>query len=252
MEYDPSKMIVVCGYPKSGNTYMSRLIGQMLDSPVGGWKNAVPLATEGERRTGKYRIAQLHLFPRYNSETDEALPTGWDLNIPMISKERVVYVTRDPRDIAVSSKFYWDLPTFRIALDAMYEGSHPLARYPWNEYIHLWTHERENIPQFSWVKYEDLLSNPRAELKRIFDDLDLPYPKRKTDVMDIIESQSFKNKVEQVSRDGDARPYGKGIQLKLLRKGVSGDWKNYFSNQDINVAKEYFAETMSEIGYEFD
>jgi hypothetical protein len=39
---------------------------------------------------------------------------------------------------------------------------------------------------------------------------------------------------------GDDHPYGKTIQLKHLRKGIVGDWRNHFSESDIALAEEIF------------
>jgi hypothetical protein len=55
--------VFVTGIPRSGNTYLSRLIGDALDSPVGGARGAVALATEGQDRPGQHRVMQLHLLP---------------------------------------------------------------------------------------------------------------------------------------------------------------------------------------------
>lgn len=57
------KVIFVAGYPKSGNTWLTRLLGDALDCPTGGsmpQQDAVEIACEGNDRPGHYVIRKGH------------------------------------------------------------------------------------------------------------------------------------------------------------------------------------------------
>jgi hypothetical protein len=57
------KVIYVCGHPKSGNTWLTRLLGSVLNSPTGGCmpsQDGKEIATEGQDRTGNYFIRKGH------------------------------------------------------------------------------------------------------------------------------------------------------------------------------------------------
>ena len=45
----------IVSYPRSGNTWLSRILGDLLDSPVTGIFDARPLAEEGLDRQGEFR-----------------------------------------------------------------------------------------------------------------------------------------------------------------------------------------------------
>ena len=53
--------IIVAGYPKSGNTWLSWLLGDTFNCSVGGYHGAKRLCTEGEDRLGNYHVMQLHV-----------------------------------------------------------------------------------------------------------------------------------------------------------------------------------------------
>ena len=53
-----------------------------------------------------------------------------------------------------------------------------------------------------------------------------------------------------IEKNGDSLVYGKSIQLKAMRKGVIGDWKNYFTPKDHDLMVTAFGETMQWLGYD--
>jgi len=87
--------IHVIGYPKSGTTWVTRLLGDALNSPTGSGvcrHNAEP-ATEGWDRPGPYFILKSHF-----SQVDRPAE--------LTEQTKVLYVVRDYRDILVSSFFH--------------------------------------------------------------------------------------------------------------------------------------------------
>lgn len=245
--YSPDKAVIIVGYPKSGNTYLTRLMGSLLDSPVVGHKTALPLAAEGADRGGDYFITQLHLKPTIMPDEDEAIPGAGHFNACRWRGERVLHIIRDPRDVAVSVMYYWELKSLHDTIDVMGKGTFPLNMHgPWSEFVDNWL-TSVTIPHKT-VFYESLIRHPETEIEFIFDELDLPHPGDER-VAEVIECQSLDNKIREIERDGDTRPHGKAIQLKNLRKGIIGDWENHFSRADGKLAQEYFGKLMALLGY---
>ena len=58
-----TETIYVTGYPRSGNSWTSQLLGDALHCAVGGMYGAKPLCREGDDRGHLYYVAQLHLKP---------------------------------------------------------------------------------------------------------------------------------------------------------------------------------------------
>jgi len=237
--------IAITGFPKSGNTWVSRLLGDVLDSPVGGIKNAKPLATEGQERTGRYRVLQLHLRPVYE-DVGMCLPNGWGLCVPQYDGMPLIHVVRDPRDVVVSAKHYWDIDTMENALEAVGRGLEPVkAVGPWQTYVTNWL----DCPvKPLLVRYEDLHTDAASELVRILEHWDLRY--REDRIAPAVERQAFDAKRAQIQSDGDGRIYGKSIQLKNLRRGKVGGWRRCFTTEMNARAREFFGETAGRLGYE--
>jgi hypothetical protein len=224
--------VFVTGIPRSGNTYLSRLIGDALDSPVGGARGAVALATEGQDRPGQHRVMQLHLLPRYG-ECQEVLPDPRTFCVHCWRDERVVHIVRDPRDVAVSAYHYFDMPTVEAAIRALGEGHGPYSLIgSWRAWMAAW--DEIPVPR---VRYEALVADPARELERLF----AQWGMQTGGIEKAVERQAFSAKREQIAQDGESRPYGREQQLKHLRKGIAGDWRNHFDARCEELAARYFA-----------
>lgn len=96
------------------------------------------------------------------------------------------------------------------------------------------------------ISYEDLIANPEFELTKIIDYLKLKNnPKR---LKKIIARHSFKNR--------SGRKPGSADNNSFLRKGISGDWKNYFDDALIHLFKtarnSRWNKLLVDMGYEND
>lgn len=189
--------VIIVGYPKSGNTWFTRLVANAIDCPVAGFWNAPShneLAIEGGQRKSVHRVYKSH----HTAKTFSGLP----------AKYRLIYLTRDPRDVAVSGASYFNLNLFK-------EKNHRLSHYDKYEtmvdvlinggvYSHCAKPWREHVTEFIGqpkrlgspirvsptapliVKYEDLLIEPTQQLKRVFAYLDLEW--QASHVQDAIEN----------------------------------------------------------------
>jgi hypothetical protein len=240
------KFAVVVGYPKSGNTWMARLLGQYLDSPVSRWRNAIPLAAEGADRNGEYFITQLHLKPSLR-EADEFVDDAGTAAINAWAGEKVVFVARDPRDVAVSAMHYWELPNVAHTIRCMRDGTHPLFMVgSWESYVRAWL-ETLFEPVYS-ISYEHLRIEQENALFELLKAMGLA-DEFNDRVILTYERERFGPKRQIIEGGGERRPYGKGIQLKNMRKGIVGDWVNWFTEADLALANEAFGDYAREIGY---
>jgi hypothetical protein len=93
--------------------------------------------------------------------------------------KRIIYVVRDPRDVAVSQYHY---QITRRVLDE----DHPIEQFvsrfvtgkvcpygSWGENVGSWMAARVDHPKFLWLRYEDFLARTETELRRIASHLDL-------------------------------------------------------------------------------
>ena len=232
------KNILVVGYPKSGCTWATRLVAELVGCPVAGfWRSGKKeIATEGADRPSDFRCYKSH--HQYSE-------LGLD---PNDGETRVVYILRDPRDIALSAASYFTFyrraasrrfferhgrlrklylhtlyPLFagrnyRLArmTDALLHGDatvHDWCRVSWLEHFRPYRDAAAPV-----VRYEDLLDRPHEEAAKILRHLGLERPDAA--IASAVANQSFANRKQAFLQAGE-----KG-QAKFLRVGKSGQWRD--------------------------
>lgn len=219
--------IWVCGFPRSGNTWLARLLGDVLDSPVSAGRKFPANADEGFDRPGPFVIRQQHNRPPVDG--------------------KVVSIIRDPRDITVSLMHYRELPSLEEALEFGRQSPRGKLMDTWQEFVSLWLDEADVI-----VKYEALLRDPIWAMHELLAELSVSYELDR--LPDAILRQSFNERraLAHDERYENGRfPYGaEHERYKVLRQGIAGDWKNHFTQDIAQRADATFNPVMSELGYE--
>lgn len=227
--------IFVVGFPRSGNTWVVRLLGDALNSPIKARSGKIAIADEGFDRPGKYIIRQEHSDPDQFTEQD-----------------KVVLVIRDPRDIIVSALHYWKIKDIETAARCVIYGEWPTIQgHGWTRLCEWWLEEKTKIDYL--IKYEDLYNNTECEVTNMLDALDASLKKP---IGEVVKRQSFSARKEYANRCPHKLSYNFGVQNRALRKGIVGDWVNYFDNgllEKIKAANPHdisFAEIAQEYGYD--
>ncbi|MGI9345593.1 MAG: sulfotransferase domain-containing protein [Gammaproteobacteria bacterium] len=95
--------ILIAGYPKSGNTWLTRLTAELADCPARGFwgqKSHIDGSEEGENRQSDFRCFKAH--HTYAKMLDHVTER------PI----KVIYVVRDPRDVIISSAHFFNFRDF--------------------------------------------------------------------------------------------------------------------------------------------
>jgi hypothetical protein len=93
------------------------------------------------------------------------------------------------------------------------------------------------------VRYEDLLERTEAEVRRLLNFLGADAGEEV--VNECVGSASFEKLTE-------GRERGQEDPSSFFRKGVAGDWKDVFTEQDRQIFKEEAGDLLIELGYERD
>lgn len=247
------RRVLVVGYPKSGNTWLTRLTAELLNAPVRGfWNrpNREEIAAEGAWRisdTEVYKGHQTFLSARRDFDSSD-----------------IVYVVRDVRDIAVSGAHYFSfrpksglsrvvnsvrrlLETetgrvdrkLRMMIRTLSSGdaaASPWCEVPWDE--HVQSYVRGNI---FFVKYEDVLAAPQQACQRIAKHLGVDL--RQDQLHAAIRTQSFENAKRHFLAQGDSK------RADFLREGRSGVWRDRLTEEQRNFCEARFASTLHALGY---
>lgn len=158
-------------------------------------------------------------------------------------------IYRDPRDVIISSIFY--LANISEEEGGWGEGFKNLSEKNrikkfieeadvWITKSQLWVRH----PQTCQVRYEDLKTAPEKEIRRVLEHLGLKRSDRT--VKKVIARNSFRAK--------SGRNAGQEHKGAVLRKGIVGDWKNYYDEECIMMFKQgnkgRWNQMLVEMGYE--
>ena len=152
--------IFLVSYPKSGNTWLRFLIGNVIydDFNFGNMEELIPdIYVQSNKellKLNKPRILKSHEYfdPRYS---------------------KVIYIVRDPRSVFLSY-FEHKKKMKKIDIDSTYDDyitSFLNGKFDgfgsWSENVNSWLSTRANTDRFLLVKYEDLKQDTEKQLKKI-------------------------------------------------------------------------------------
>ncbi len=261
MSENNKKIVVVCGYPKSGTTWSTRLVAQLLSCPsVGFWGfEGDTFVTEGQDRDSPLICYQSHHAHHELTEVSD-LPV-----------HRLIYVVRDPRDVVVSGAFHFSffnplmlkflklIRPFSLQnnlkklvarsnskrynirrMIAMLRKGDPLidhSNWAWDTHLDAYLKAENALV----VRYEDLLLDGVNTARRILEHCEVS----KTDdvIRKDLEAQSFRKRHQDFKQQNDK------IKVRHMRKGVVGDWQNHLTNEEEAEIRSLFESQMKTLRY---
>ena len=226
----------VSEFPKSGGTWFCQMLSESIDVSF----------PRNQMATWSECILHSHILPSDGQQAP-------------------VMILRDGRDVLVSAYHHFIIghsisPSFLI--------SHWRNKMPYTDYDNI----RKNLATFievffkefrsgnrniTWndfaqyalsnpnclsIRYEELLTQPQVELQRAIKHIGLPVDLVKIDRA--IAKYSFENQAKRTSGIED--------NAAFLRKGISGDWKNYFDYNACQTFDNLAGEKLIQLGYEKD
>ncbi|HDD62166.1 MAG TPA: hypothetical protein ENF22_06535 [Chloroflexi bacterium] len=228
-------MHFVCGYPRSGTTWFSELLADYLNLPR----------------------------PRHY-----ILPLGFScvVHTHVPSSHRLsdcFYVLRDGRDCLVSAYFKliknmeddkdyvygdvyaelfggnYDDPGKNIELYVDYIFTH--RKHHWGRHVKGWLDKKRQHPETIVIaRYEELVRETREAFIQVL--LEKYGSVKEEFVNSAVERQQFER---QIKRSEDQH-------RTFLRKGKTGDWRNWFTPESARIFDKYAGDVLIEAGYEQD
>jgi hypothetical protein len=187
----------------------------------------------------------------------------------LFPEARILHIVRDGRDQAVSSVFHWwkesdkahfaSLPRNILSIkEAYFEdresfGAHGRSIFDEDALRGLARGWRENVSRagelgprlfgdrYFELRYEDLLDSPESLFAEIMDFLGADSG------TELVARCVRQNSFEKMTRD---RQRGVESPGSFYRKGIAGDWKNYFTQRDRRAYEEEAGELLESLGYE--
>jgi hypothetical protein len=246
------KIVLVVEYPKSGGTWLSQLVSSYLELPF-----------------------PRNIFPKLE---DNVLHGHYQPSATFHKLNKILWLVRDGRDVMISLYHHYLLWNDKNRInpkDVHYHRSKlPFKDYEdisanlpafiqytfehvpskmqqftfmgnWSDYNMKWLNARQEgaLPIYM-IKYEDLLADTNRTLHIIMKEGFEMSVIDEDKVQEVVNKYSFKTQTK--------RTEGTENKQSFLRKGISGDWKNYFTPEAASVFDQYAGEVLVALGYEKD
>ncbi|XP_036023242.1 probable alcohol sulfotransferase isoform X1 [Onychomys torridus] len=238
---------IILTYPKSGTNWLTEIVCLIQTKGDPNWIQSVPIwdrVPSIETQKG-YPLLINKEGPRLISSH---LPFHLFPNSFFSSKAKVIYVIRNPRDVLVSGYFFLSKTKYvkyPESLTTYFEWflKGNVVYGSWFEHTCAWISMRER-DNFLILSYEDIKKDTKSTIKKICDFLG---KKLEPDELDmILKYSSFKAmKENKMSNFSLIKEYIAPNGLVLLRKGMTGDWKNHFTVAQAEAFDKVFQEKMA-------
>jgi Sulfotransferase domain len=234
----------IVSYPKSGNTWTRFLIANLVypeKSPD--FRNINYLLPDPEALS-KRRLAALQR-PRIIKTHQYFHP----------AYRKIIFVVRDPRDVAVSLYyFHLKMRDYREghAMDQHVKGFvsnvNPLYG-TWGENVASWLATRGNDTNFLLLRYEDMLESPARELQRIADFLHIE--KTPAQLAAAVERSSADNmrKLERLQALDWSSTKDTRQDIPFVRSAKSGDWRTELPESCVFEIERAWGDIMQRLDY---
>ncbi len=249
------RRVLVVGYPKSGNTWVTRLTAELLDAPVRGFwgdPGRHEIAVEGQERRAPIDVHKGH--------------HAFSVTARDFAASDLVCVVRDVRDVALSGAHYFSFRkrTFmgrlaylarsvrrrfaphvevdyrlRRMVEVLADGDASVSEWcaqPWDEHVRAYLDAGAFV-----VRYEDLLDDAEGQARRLLRHLGVE--RSSAQIQAALRSQSFGVARERFLAAGDL------ARAKFLRAGRQGDWRGVLTTEQQAFCWNRFGATLVAAGY---
>jgi hypothetical protein len=238
--------IFLTSYPRSGNTWTRFLVGNLVhqDEPVTflNVERLVPDMYKHSDRTlrnlPRPRIMKSHecFDPRY---------------------KRIMYVVRDPRDVAVSN-YHWEMKQRSMG------DSYPIETFvsrwmepvywnrlgSWGDHVTSWLSTRQGQEGFLLLRYEDMLADPAREMAKLAGLLRIdPTPERLARAAELSSADRMR-RLEKDQGDKWVQTRYTRQDKQFVRKAASGDWRTILPTESVQMIEAAWGDIMKILGYE--
>lgn len=212
--------IFTTGFPRSGSTWLDRLLSDLLSAPLQSLPDSEMEEDFANEIKNDYIVRKTHWYRQ------EYSGKGYNEQL-----SKIILVSRDPRDMVVSMMHYrrnTDLQGTIRSIDNGVEIGKGFINF-----VNGWI---DSQPDF-WVTYEQLHTQPDLMLNEIHKVI-TGEPARRMNIKRVIEAQRFGRWKQSFTHS--------------MRKGIVGDWKNFFKYDDALLMEQLYGDQLRILGYTTD
>ncbi|XP_056381985.1 sulfotransferase 2B1-like isoform X2 [Hyla sarda] len=247
--------VVIVTFPKSGTTWMQEILTLIyskgdpaIAKSVPNWVRAPWLEHTYFKDTLKDeegpRIITTHL------PSDTLAPALQK------SKAKVIYIVRNPKDVAVSfyyfhkmAKFLPETGSFPEFLECFLEGK--VYYGSWFDHVKGWYGQKKNL-DIIYLTYENMHKDLRRSIKKVCGFLGCPMYSEEVDKVEQHCRFSVMSQNVMVNYTLIPTEILDHEKSKFMRKGVVGDWKNHLTEEQNENFNRIYKEKMSDCDLQID
>ncbi|MGK7875500.1 MAG: sulfotransferase domain-containing protein [Xenococcaceae cyanobacterium] len=251
--------IVVASHPKSGTTWMQNIVSLLMNGDNSEKVKGQPLYLRVPWLEGKedpecdwgYKLLEARSSQRFM----KTHVYGSLVPPAMLQKAKIVYIVRNPKDVAVSyfhmHRAYRLLPYVpwdEFITELFLPGN--LLYGPWHKHAIYWWEMSKSRPNILFVHYEALVKELKAHIEKIATFLG---KKLTVDAIEkVVEESSFTSM--KANRDVNySQVWAMGHEISpFIRKGKVGDWMNYFTTAQNRLFEQKFEAWMAQSDLKID
>jgi hypothetical protein len=237
--------VFLTSYPRSGNTWTRFLVGNLVNAKEEvTFLNVERLVPDMYKHSDHYlrnlprpRILKSHevFDPRY---------------------KRVIYVVRDPRDVAVSN-YHWEMKQWSVSDECPIEKFVPQwingkvwgRLGNWREHVTSWLSTRGDKDDFVMLRYEDLIEDPARELVKVANMLGIEPTAERLSRAAELSSADRMRKLEKTQGKKWVQTRYTRQDKPFVRKAGSGGWRANLPDQSVMEIEAAWGELMISLGY---
>ncbi|XP_070765935.1 sulfotransferase family 5A, member 1 [Enoplosus armatus] len=248
--------ILIVSYPKSGTTWMQEIVTLVSSRGDPHLSQTVPNWARAPWLEHYYCAAILEA----SSVTPRVITTHLPHHLlgPALqgSKAKVIYVSRNPKDVVVSfyhfhkmANFFPEAGSFPEFLNRFLEGTLPFGS--WFDHVKGWTNQTATMNNLLHITYEEMSQDLHCAIKRVSSFLQCPLVE--DEVNNCVKHSSFSSMKDNKMINYTMVPeeimdHSKG---SFMRTGKIGDWKNMFTEEQNQYFKSVFKSKMQDCTLEF-
>ena len=262
--------IILASYPKSGTTWLKALTVALLERSKKHSSDDADHPLLYDNPHGIIPFLEIDVYHQ-SSSPDLAKfsepPRLFSTHMPLHAMQetlkhspcKIVYVCRDVKDTLISCWFYSSAiykiePTISVLESRFKEfcnGTNYFGPF-WEHILSYWRGSLEDPKHVLFMRYEEMKSEPRDQIKRLADFLGCPFTKQEEDsgsVDKILDLCSLRNLSSlEVNKTGTIN----NVEHKFFfRKGEVGDSKNYLTPEMENKIDMITQEKLHGCGLKF-
>ncbi|XP_076011993.1 sulfotransferase family 5A, member 1 [Genypterus blacodes] len=244
--------VLIASYPKSGTTWVQEIVTLICSKGDPQFSQAIPNWTRAPWLEQYYCAPILEASP---TSSPRVITTHLPHHLlgPAFqdSKPKVIYVSRNPKDVLVSyyhfhkmANFLPEAGTFQEFFSNFLEGK--MCYGSWFDHVKGWTSQTVTMNNLLHITYEEMSQNLHDAIKRISSFLQCPLLEE--EINNCMKHCSFSsmrdNKmVNYTLVPAEIMDHSKG---SFMRKGKTGDWKTMFTDEQNQHFKHVYRTRMQD------